>query len=92
MTILSTIKRAWLAQERSRDHAADFVLTIEYASCDLTDLVEPFERNHFLVRRNLKDRIRGRIHDGFPGLDVLRAKVLDDLSSRSRNVAENARH
>src|SRR5688572_15715021 len=44
------------------------------------------------MRGDLKHRIRGRVNDRFACLDVLFAEHLDDLSSRSRYVAEYAGH
>jgi hypothetical protein len=81
VAILSAIKRSRLAKERTRNHAPDFVLAIEYSSRDLADLIEPTERDHFLMRCNLKNRIGGRVDDRLACFDVLFTKLLDDLGA-----------
>ena len=92
MPVLSAIKRTRLAQKRPRDHAPDFVFAVEYATRDLTQLVKTFERNHLFMRGDLKHRVRGCVNDRFACVDVLLAEHFDDLSSRSRYVAEYAGH
>src|SRR6266404_9222496 len=92
MPIFSAIERTGLAQERPRNDSSNLVFAIEYAPCDLANLIKPIERNHFFMRSNLKNRVGGSVDNRLAGFDVFLAKLLDDFSSRSRNVAKNSRH
>ena len=81
---------ARLADERPRDHAADGVLAGQDLARDPAGLVELLERDRLLVRRDLEDRVGGRVDDPLAGALVLLAELLDDLRARRRLVAEHA--
>ena len=83
-------ERSRLAHERPRDHAPHFVRTAQNLARRLADLVQLEQRNHFLVRRDLKHAVGRGVDDRRAGPHVLLAQLLDDLGARRRLVAERA--
>ena len=81
---------AGLADERPRDHAADRVLAGEDLAGDAARVVELLERDRLLVRRDLEDRVGGRVDDPLPRPLVLLAELLDDLRPGRGLVADHA--
>ncbi len=53
-------------------------------------LVQLLERDRLLVRRDLEDRVGGRVDDPLARALVLLAELLDDLGARGGDVAEHA--
>ena len=70
---------AGLALERPCDHPADGVLPFENVPRDLAGVEELLERNRLDVRRDLEDRVGGRVDDPLARDLVLLAELLDDL-------------
>ncbi len=81
---------ARLARERPRDHAPDRVLAGEDLARCAASLVELLERDRVLVRRDLEDRVGGRVDDPLTRLLVLLPELLDDLRPRRGLVADHA--
>jgi len=71
-----------------RNHAPDFVWTIEHLARDFAHAVEIRNRDHIFMRRNLKDAVTGRVYDRKSGSDVLFAQLLDDFRAGGRFIAD----
>src|SRR5438105_2121189 len=63
---------------------------LEQAPRQFARTIQLSERNHMLVRRNLKHRIGRRVNDPPAGADVLVAKTLNDVRSTTYDVANHA--
>ena len=64
--------------ERPCDHAAEVVLSDQLATRSLTPLVQLLDRHHIFVCRDLKDAVRRRVDDRFPGPHMLVAELLEN--------------
>ena len=65
------------------------MLAREDLARDATPVVQLLERDRLLVRRDLEDRVGGRVDDPLPRALVLLAELLDDLRTRGGPVAEH---
>src|SRR5207247_3899962 len=90
VTVRRVLVVAGLADERTRDHAADRMLAGEDLARNPAGFVELFERNVLLVRGDLEDGVGRRVDDPLARLLVLLAQLLDDLRPRGGFVAEHA--
>src|SRR5581483_2037381 len=81
---------ARLANERSRNDAADGVLAREDLARVAAGLVELFERHGLLVRRDLEDGVGRGVHDPLARLLMLLAELEDDVRPRRRLVPDHA--
>src|SRR5205823_1439470 len=75
------------SDERTRDDPRDAESLAHFAR-RLAEPIERCERNLFLVRGDLEDRVRARVDDGEAGAQVRIAQLLDDRSAARGLVAE----
>jgi hypothetical protein len=78
------------AYERTRDDAAYTHPARHQLVRNLTEAIELWDRNHLLVRRDLKHAVRRGIDNGITGPQVLRPQLRDDGRARGSFVAEGA--
>ncbi len=90
MAIRSARERPRLPHKRPRDHSPHFVRPTQNIPRRLAHLVQLEQRDHFLVRRDLKHAVRRRVHNRRPGAHVFLAQLFDDFRARRRFVAERA--
>src|ERR1043165_3408407 len=64
----------------------------QHVARDFANLIEAIQRNDFLVRGDLENRISRGVDDWLLRLYVFVAELLDDFGAARRNVAEHARH
>src|SRR5450432_1417608 len=76
------------ADERPRNHAADFVRAAQDFARGFAHLVKFPKRDHLFVRGDLEDAIGGRVDNGRPRAHVVGAQLLDDLGAGSRPVTQ----
>src|SRR5207302_9339420 len=89
-TILRPRVPAFVSDKRSCNHARDVVRCDEYFAGELTAGVEIRERNHFLVRRDLKNRVGGGVEDPGARALMLGAKTIDDCRPAAGHVADHS--
>ena len=77
------------ADEGPGDDAPDIVLVHQLAR-DEAEFVEPPEAKVNFMRSDLKHGIRRRVTDRLTRLDVLQAKLLDDLGARGVTIGQDA--
>ncbi len=76
-----------LTIERPCDHPPD-PHRVCMAPRDLTNIVEPLDRNDLLMGRDLQDGVGGRIEDRLPGTHVLRTKLCQNGGPAPSVVAD----
>ena len=76
MPVGSPGKGSRLAGKRTGDDTGHLVLTIEKLAGDFADLVLAFDRIEVFVGRDLKDTVRGRVHDQMTGGKMLRSELV----------------
>src|SRR3981081_342819 len=76
--------------ERSRDNPPDIGSFQKFTS-KLTDGIEPLQAEFLLVCCDLKDAVRRRVTDRFPGSNMLLAQPPDDLRSGGMAISKYAR-
>ena len=74
--------------KRPRDHAPHAVRPIQNFACDFAHAIKFSDRNHFLMRGNLKDAVARRVHNRFSRAHMFFTKLLDNFRSRCRLVAD----
>ena len=62
--------------------------TIGVTPCDPANFVKPLQWDDLFVRRDLQNRIGGGVENRTPGLNVLRAELLEDCSTAPRAIAD----
>ena len=72
------------------DDAANTVRAIEQLPSDLAHTIQLGDRDHILVRGDLKYAVAGGINDGIAGASVLVAEFLENLSSGCRFIAKSS--
>src|ERR1700704_582273 len=76
--------------ERSRDNPSD-IERFQKSTSKLTDGIEPLQAEFLLVCCDLKDAVRRRVTDRFPGSNMLVAQPRDDLRSGGMAISKYAR-
>src|SRR4030081_487637 len=76
--------------ERSRDNPSDIERFQKFTG-NLTDGIEPLQAEFLLVCCYLKDAVRRRVTDQFPGSNMLVAQPRDDLRSGGMAISKYAR-
>src|SRR5437867_2165676 len=90
MPVLRAKERARLTEKRACNNAANLVFASQHLSRYLADFVEAFERNHFFVRGDLKNRISGCVNNRLARLDMFIAQQFDDFSATRGNVTQDS--
>ncbi len=89
LAIRGSNKFAGLTFKRPRNHPPYFMRAAQEVSRDLAHAIQLVQRNHTLVRRNLKNAIGRRVYNGAPGAQMLFPQLFDDLRPGCRLIAES---
>src|SRR3954471_8480303 len=87
MTASGPLEIAWRAYKRTRDDASN-AEGICATPRDFANLVEPRDRHDLFMRRNLKDRVSGRVENRMTSAQVLRAEFVQDSGAAAREVSD----
>ena len=79
-----------VADERTRDDAADLQLARQQLARDLAIAIQLLQRHNRFVRRDLEDAVRRGIDDQLAGLDVRLAQLVEDRRAGGGLVAQRA--
>lgn len=79
-----------IANERTRNHAADFQLALEHFARDFAVTVQIIQRHDGFVCRNLEHAVRRRIDDELAGLEMFLAQLIQNRRAGRRLVADGA--
>ena len=84
------VKRPGSSDERPRDDAAEAIPADRQFERDVVDAVLLVDRNHVLVRGDLKHAVGRRVDDRLARAHVLGAELVDDFRPRRGVVAKRA--
>lgn len=79
LTVRGPRERPRRPDERAGDDTSDLMTAHAHLRTrDLADLIQPRQRDHLFMRRDLEHGIRGGVHDRVAGAHMLGTQILDD--------------